>query len=379
MKLLEMIAGKSFEEIKALFSAPPYSLLVKDDGPYYLLKYNQIESDMSQEVVRECRGIILRKDNNKVVCHPFDRFFNYGEVHAAEIDWSSARVQDKLDGSIIKVWYDDNEWHVSTNGVIDAKKAINPIDLSFYSMFIEGLQNAIQEPDVSFEEFCMQLNPEYTYMFEMTHPANRMVVRYEIPMIYHIGTRNNASGEEYKVYIGIPQPQEYKFNNLDEVIKIAENLKYDKEGYVIVDNAWHRIKVKSPAHLAAHNLKNNGMVTYKRILELILKGSTEEFLSYFPEFTDYFNKAMLAYTTYLSAAQTSIEKIRHNSYASRKEFAADAIKTVCPDFCFKVYDLEYKWDDFPAYTESAGSERLAKILRLKDQAMTAIKADDENS
>ena len=90
-----------------------------------MFKYNQIESDFEYQLVREARGIILREKVWKVVCRPFDKFFNYGEQFSDVrlIDWEHVYVQQKVDGSLIKIWYDFGRWHISTNGSIDAFKA----------------------------------------------------------------------------------------------------------------------------------------------------------------------------------------------------------------------------------------------------------------
>src|ERR1035437_3404382 len=65
----------------------------------HLFKYNQISSPFGEEIVREARGIILDKDKGwSVVAMGFSKFANYGESYAAKIDWSSAEVQEKVDG-----------------------------------------------------------------------------------------------------------------------------------------------------------------------------------------------------------------------------------------------------------------------------------------
>jgi len=33
------------------------------------------------------------------------------KLYADTIDWSAARVQEKVDGSLIKVWYYNGEWN----------------------------------------------------------------------------------------------------------------------------------------------------------------------------------------------------------------------------------------------------------------------------
>ena len=98
IKLLRIIENKSFSEIKNVLEGPPYNCNVSEDGNYYLIKYNQIRSDFSNKAVCQARGIILRKTDNKIVCWPFEKFFNYGEKYASSINWDSAKVQEKIDG-----------------------------------------------------------------------------------------------------------------------------------------------------------------------------------------------------------------------------------------------------------------------------------------
>jgi len=63
-----------------------------------LIKYDQIDSDMSLIEVQESRGLVLEMDTWKVMSMSFFKFFNAAEGHAAKIDWSTAHVLEKLDG-----------------------------------------------------------------------------------------------------------------------------------------------------------------------------------------------------------------------------------------------------------------------------------------
>jgi len=110
------------ENFRELLKLPPYCIDTKEDEHTVLFKYNQIESDFNLELVRECRGIILYKKNWMIACHPFHKFGNYGEGYAPDIDWNSAKVMEKLDGSLIKAWFNkvNSKWQWSTNGTINA-------------------------------------------------------------------------------------------------------------------------------------------------------------------------------------------------------------------------------------------------------------------
>jgi hypothetical protein len=361
------------EDWKALLTAKPFCLAVKENDKYVLLKYDQIESDFKEPIVKECRGLILRKSDLKPVCVPFYKFFNYGETHADKIDWKTAKVQQKVDGSIIKVWYDE-AWHISTNGTIDANEATCPTGQRFADLFYAAYANSHTG---TFENFCKGLNENYTYMFEMVHHLTRIVIRYDKPMIYHIGTRDNRTLEELHIdCLGVPKPMQYSFNSIEDAVAMAQTLPYSEEGYVVVDGNWNRVKVKSPSYVAVHHLKNNGVVTYKRIIELVMKNETKEFLSYFPEFTDYFMKTEEAYSKFLARVKEDLHTIAGIVYLTRKDYALTVTKMACPDFMFKIYDSKFHGtdEDFKKYLFASGAEKIVKILGLKDE-----RADDKKT
>lgn len=95
-----------------------YGITVKEEYHYAIFNYG-INSDFSNPIVQEARGIIINIENLEVACFPFRKFGNYNESYADKIDWNTARVQEKIDGSIIKMWYGENEkWVFSTNAMI---------------------------------------------------------------------------------------------------------------------------------------------------------------------------------------------------------------------------------------------------------------------
>ena len=127
MLQVQALVGKSdYETVRTILTAAPYHLKVKDSARHptlYIVTYNQTKSDFNNPIVCECRGIILEKDTNAVVCLPFTKFWNVGESRAASIMWDSAQVLEKYDGSLIKMYRYNEEWIIATNGTIDARDA----------------------------------------------------------------------------------------------------------------------------------------------------------------------------------------------------------------------------------------------------------------
>ncbi|MCL2427437.1 MAG: hypothetical protein FWD05_14015 [Oscillospiraceae bacterium] len=337
LKVIELI--KQSPSWRKILSAEPYNLTIKDDCEFTILKYSQIHSDMSLEIVRECRGLIIDKELNPV-CVPFFKFANYGEPYADIIDWSTACIQEKLDGSLIKVWNYNGKWIVSTNNTIFAEKAMlfakGEADC-VYKNYAELFRAAANKTQL---DFC-KLNPRYTYMFELTSPYNRIVVPHKEIEITHIGTRDNDTLQEIDADSGIKKPKVYQFNNIDDLISMASTLKYWDEGYVVCDANYNRIKVKSPAYVAIHHLV--GTLSDKRIIELIRKNEVEEFLIYFPEYKSYVDKLLNMIASFeLCIAQILEEQINGFHFETRKDFALMATKTKFPAFLFAYYDGKVK-------------------------------------
>lgn len=255
------------------------NIIIKEDDNYIILKYDMVNVDFSDEIVQQCRGIIFRKSDMACVCRPFYKFFNYQESNACTIDWASAKVQQKVDGSIVKLWY-DGEWKWSTNGVINAFNA-DISTISAVQTFGDLILAADNYGDIKFDD----LNKNYTYMFELVSPYTRVVIGYDSTHLYHIGTRNNQTGEEYDIDLGIDKPKKYLLNSLEQCVKAVEEMNPDiveDEGFVVVDKYYNRVKIKSPKYFMYHNLYNNGNLTSKRIIEIVQLGEVDDVIKQFP-------------------------------------------------------------------------------------------------
>lgn len=319
LQLLEFI--KTHDNWEELLTEKPYCLKIKRDNGYIIFSYNQIESDFYNSLVRECRGIIL-DENYKPVCVPFFKFGNYGEGYVPDIDWQSARTQEKVDGSLIKVWYDKGEWRVSTNGTINGYTCeIGQVDLLQmdcpYTYFGELFDKAKEKANLDFNK----LNKNYTYMFELVSPYNKVVVPYDEIAIYHIGTRDNTTLEELDIDIGIKKPKNYNLHTLEECVKSANALPYSEEGYVVVDKHWNRIKIKSPQYVAMHHIKSSNNLC--DIIQLIKANEIGEFLTYFPEFTKQVGIVQSKINEIIVGLENGLNEIKDKVYETQKDFALE--------------------------------------------------------
>lgn len=281
----------------------------KDYPNLLLLKYDQLKSSMGERIVQECRGIILDgNDNWSVVARPYDKFFNYGEGHSASVDWNSAKVYDKLDGSLMTLyWYDG--WRVSSSGNPDASGDIWSTlgcTLSFKSMFWQVFSELGYQLPFTAEETNL------CFMFELMTPYNKIVVQHKEPRLVLHGVRNVKTGEELNIdafgIYGWEICKTFNLNSIEEVIKSADKLNpIQNEGYIVVDKNFNRIKVKSPAYVALHHLRDS--MSPRRMLEIVRTNESSEFLNYFPEYKELYIDTQYKYMALITSIQRKINDL----------------------------------------------------------------------
>lgn len=333
---------------------------IKDDEVIGDIVKHEIKyCDFTIPEVQEARGIIIDTNNLDVMCWPFRKFGNYGESYVDDIDWPSAQVQEKVDGSIMKLWYDNRPdkqtWCVSTNGMINAFNA--PIDnitesKSFGEYFLDGFNKTTLANDYTknYNEkipYIHGLNKDYTYIFELVGKYNKVIINYPETKIYHLGTRNNKTGEELSIDIGIDKPKKYNYSNLDDCILAAEKLNAGNtdekfhvsyEGFVVVDKNFNRIKVKAPEYLLLHHAYNNNSLSKSKILDLVLSNDAKEFISYFPQHEEkimYYQKRYDKLYSEIDAYCKSIKKM-YDAINDRKELA-----NIIKDDKYKIFAFNY--------------------------------------
>ena len=311
------------------------------------------EADFSDPLVCEARGIIIDLDEHQVVCWPFDKFFNVQEQYAADIDWRSAKVLEKIDGSMIKMFWYKDAWRFATSSTCDAKDAaIQGYKDLTYSEIISKSENF---RDIPFDK----LNKDYTYVFELVSPLNQVVIRYDETILFYLAARNNKTGEEVDNELpGFIKPKSYLLSTLEECVEAAESLndgdEIEKEGFVVVDENHNRVKIKSPVYVAMHRMATSKVFTSKRMAELFCSG--EDFSKFAKDFPS--DAHIIKYYDW------QFEEMRHKAedmmlYARRlyEEYDHDR-KAVA----MMIKDSPYAWAGFKAIGNEKSIVDIMKVI-----------------
>lgn len=350
MKVLDFIrANKNWEDALA---AAPYHIKVTWSGEYVILKYNQLASDFNDEIVRECRGCIMwipqgRNELADVVCYPFDKFGNYGEGYVPNINWNNAKVKEKVDGSLMKLWWHNGQWHISTNGTVDARTAPTSVEgISFYDVFM-GVLEKIGNP----ANFFQSLDQDYTYMFELVSPATRVTIEYPDTALYYLGARNMLhlneiehhwlpADDEFNYFIRLPK--EYPLTSLEECLDAVNKMTRDEEGFVVCDNQFRRVKIKSPEYLIAAHLRNNGVITVRRVIEMMRANQLDDFCAYAPQYKDFVDRVTDTYTRIAKALELwyieVFSAMHREDNKKLHEIISQGVLKAFQDYCYKRFN-----------------------------------------
>ena len=190
------------------------------------------------------RGLILAPKKKQVVATPFTKFFNWGEEQYFTPDMPFV-VTEKMDGSLAILFYWNKKWNVATRG-------------SFTSEQSQWAQNYL---DNYINTDCLVVG--YTYLAEIIYHENRIVISYDYEGLVLLsafkGDGKEICFEELETYkdYGFKIPKVYSYDNVEAIAKVAENLPYGQEGFVVRFNNGYRVKIKGIEYIRVHRIISN--------------------------------------------------------------------------------------------------------------------------
>jgi hypothetical protein len=275
-----------------------------------------------------------------------------------------ARVTEKVDGSLVRFWWNpfDGMWRVATRKMAFAEGPVTNGTMTFSDI----VNRVIVSPNMYFYDDDDLIGK--TIICELVSPETRIVKPYGETALYYLATRDNKTGEYLTIpehtenrkydlgwyFTGMKFPKVYTFATLPECLEALRELPTLDEGYVACTPDNWRIKVKSPTYLAVAHMRNNGAMSESRIVYTIMSGEADEYLNYFDEDREVFKPWIDAYNALVEELRLSFSK--YYGIQDQKTFA------------LAVKDLPYAGLLFSMRkTGKTGAELLAQTLKKCDK------------
>jgi hypothetical protein len=205
MNVLNFIKKNGIETIVSQYKLKHKIQMIDDNKKYHILNYSNNKMD---EVTNQCRGIVLKETDSDftIVYNCMERAL--GEYVAKRINKQSAatiescNLVEKIDGSFIKLYWDENKWNLGTRSfaVLDETN-------TFILSFLKGLSDRDIDSNTNSSAVIFKtvselsdylikydLPKENSYMFETVGPDNTIVVEYKEYSNYFLNCVNTNTG-----------------------------------------------------------------------------------------------------------------------------------------------------------------------------------------
>ena len=270
--LLDSLKPKTFEEIKN-----NCEFCIKENGNLYMLSFNE-NNDLNDDLVREVNGIILEKDTNKLVHYAFSKAYDGLSKDDGDDPYlkplGKFRIENLVEGTIIKVFYYDGEWRTGTSRTIDAVYSHWGSEKSFKELFLE----TCKKPEVNID--IESLDKNFCYTFILQHPE--IIIGYDITIsdVIPLNKINLDTLEVTNLMDG--------FHVDLELNQVLDKLCFNNNFMIITDDN-KRIKLLSNLYNYARELLNNNPNLKWAYLESIQDNRSDEFRNFFPSKIDIFD------------------------------------------------------------------------------------------
>lgn len=310
---------------------PSHDLTIWNYSPK--VQYERLWDDITVQ----CRGLVTN-GNGDIVARPFNKFFNYEELTPEQIPDEYFDVYEKMDGSLGILFNYNGEWIMATRGSFTSEQSIKGRQL-------------LEKYNYN------RLNPDYTYLFEIIYPENRIVCVYDFEDLVLLGMIHTITGDEVNIHntdnydirlknllnnIGFNIVTLYKTWG-EEFDELKNEISKDREGYVIRFKNGFRMKIKGDEYVRLHRILTN--ISNRDIWEYLKDGkSMDEILDKVPdEFYDWVrntkNELISQYQTLEREYQWIFKIInRAQGIEERKVFAEYAKRYKYPGLLFNMLD-----------------------------------------
>ena len=261
------------------------------------------------EATLQCRGIIVDKDYN-ILARPFEKFFNYEEIEDKSIIPGGAAVAfEKIDGSLGIVYWIDEVPYIATRGSFVSDQAVHATKV-------------LHEKYEREMDLIKHLRFNYTFLFEIVYPENRIVVDYgDTDDIFLLAILdNNHEGWEIPISTYSNYFHTAKcYGRFENYLNLREEIAGDnREGFVLRFDNGFRMKMKYEDYFRLHRLRT--YLTKKHIFEFIETNRRDEL----QEMADQFDEEIrMSVDTIVKEFDDRYAEIEAEAKSEYKDFDTD--------------------------------------------------------
>ena len=298
--------------------------------------YHYLDCDVNTDKeTKKYRGVVMNNEG-KTICRSFGFTPEIDETETELMNsvvepflaQEQVRILEAYEGTLLRVYFYDNRWYISTCRKLDAFKSKWGSNKSFGEIF----EDIVETP---LEQFCKNVLDEtkvYCYVIR-TYNKNRIVCNgYEKPELFLVGTYDNGDFDNFNFEkCNVPSVQE--INTMDALRAHMEKIDPSKlQGVILMNEKGECVKVMKHEYVEAFKLRGNQPNIILRYIELQQEGDGKKVETFFNMYQDH-KEAIIEFTDSI----TDICSFVFRKYRNR--FIRKQVAIVPPDLYYIIREL----------------------------------------
>ena len=241
-----------------------------DDGVVQIYSYKHC-SMTSSDKLKECRGLVYQGENRLFKSLGFTP--EYSETDREfldQMDLSDVTFYPSEEGTLIRVFYVNGKWYVSTHRKLDAFKSRWGSSISFGDIFMKAL--IVHFPTITtIGDFTCTLDQSHIYFFLIRNTdGNRMVARPPSEeTVYHVGTLMDGTSYDTTLDVGVPKQVPFSFTDMSDVIEHVKSVDpFQYQGVIGFYKDGKQFKIVNTKHQLYMNVRGNEASIPYRYLQI---------------------------------------------------------------------------------------------------------------
>ena len=243
-----------------------------DDGTVQIYSY-KFCGNSSPDGLKKIRGVVFSGEKSLFSSLGYTEEYSENDKEIV----STKGVVEKLsifrseEGTLIRLFYTNNKWYVSTNRKLDAFHSRWGTTTSFGEIFKESLRYLSKKDEDPVQELFDRLDKNNVYFFLIRNTKENRIVSLppSHPTVFHVGTLLDGKTFDLTIETGIPKQDKLNFQSWDDVFTHVQDVNHlDCQGVIVFYEDGTQFKIINAKYQLYSQVRGNESSVNFRYLQV---------------------------------------------------------------------------------------------------------------
>lgn len=228
------------------------------------------------DFLKRCRGLVYSGERLILKSFPYTVEYTDKDIEKLQNIFTNMKTWSffpSFEGALIRVFYFEGKWFLSTHRKLDAFRSKWSSSKSFGEIFVDSIDSErnfnlkfkekLEQSDSNIlNNFYNSLDKRYKYMFLLLNTSeNRIVCKPPQDCqnkIFHVGTFLEDDTFSFNVDCGLPSPKRLEFTELQSLLKFVSEVNISQsQGVIAFSDSGEQIKIVNSSYMELFRVRGN--------------------------------------------------------------------------------------------------------------------------